>query len=316
MHVVVGATGGTGTALVRELLDRGQKVRAVSRRGDCAVPGVEAVAADAGDAAKMREVCAGASAVYNCVNPPLTQWRELFPEVIRSLVAAAGAADAVLAFADDTWMYGRVDRPMTEDTPVRPATELGVFRAWLAEMTLAAHLRGDARTVIARGGELYGPAVESLLGQNLFGRAVLGRRPVWFGNPDAPITPTYIGDFARGLATVAADERAWGQVWHVPHTAPTTGREFVTLLARRVGRPLKPFTISPAMTAPLKAVSSVARAGASLLYQFEQPFIVDSSKYMTAHPGDTATSSVDGIDQTVAWYQANRSLIRTSMMPK
>jgi nucleoside-diphosphate-sugar epimerase len=184
------------------------------------------------------------------------------------------------------------------------------------EKVLAVSRRGDVRVVIARGGELYGPAVESVLGQNLFGRAVLGRRPIWFGNPDRPITPTYIGDFARGLATVAADERAWGQVWHVPHTAPTTGREFVNLLGRKVGRPLKPFAVSPAMTTPLKAVSYVARAGASLLYQFEQPFIVDSSKYLSAYPGEAATSCSDGIDRTVAWYRANRALIRTRLLPK
>ncbi|MGO1055477.1 NAD-dependent epimerase/dehydratase family protein [Crossiella sp. CA198] len=244
MHVVVGATGGTGTALVKELLGRGEKVRAVSRGGDSAIPGAEAVAADASDARRMREVCAGATAVYNCVNPPFPQWRSTFPEVIRSLVAAAGAAGAVLAFADDTWMYGKAAGPMTEDTPVRPVTELGVLRAWLAEMTLAAHHRGDARVVIARGGELYGPAVESVLGQNLFGRAVAGRRPIWFGDPDQPITPTYIGDFAAGLATVAADPESWGQVWHVPHTAPTTGREFAAVLCGQLGQPAKLTAVS------------------------------------------------------------------------
>ncbi len=314
-HVVVGATGGTGSALVHELLDRGEKVRAVSRKGDCAIPGVEAIAADASDAPRMREVCAGATAVCNCVNPPFDQWRAVYPEAIRALVAAAGATNAVLAFADDTWMYGRVDGPMTEETPARPVTELGVFRAWLAEMTLAAHYRGDAQVVIARAGELYGPNVESVLGQNLFGRAVVGRRPIWFGNPDLPLTPTYIGDFARGLATVAADPQVWGRVWHVPHAAPTTGRELIGRLGQRLGRQIKPLVVSAAMTKPLKAVSPVVRIGASLLYQFEQPFVVDSSKYLTAYH-DQPTSYVDGIDRTIKWYQENRDLIRPSALPR
>lgn len=313
MHVVVGATGGTGSALVAELVERGEKVRAVSRRGGPAMPGVDVVAADASDAARMREVCAGAEAVYNCVNPPFAQWRAVYPEVIRSLIAAADGA--VLVFADDTWMYGRVRGPMTERTPARPVTDLGVLRAWLAELTLAAHHRGDARVVIARAGELYGPGVESVLGRNLFGRAVSGRRPVWLGDPDLPLTPAYIGDFARGLATLADDPDAWGEVWHVPHAAPITGREFTSLLCKQSGRPTKMVTLSRTAVTPLKAVSAVVRQGASLLYQFEQPFVVDSGKFRARYGGE-ATSYEDGIVHTIAWYRGNPALSRGGMLPK
>jgi nucleoside-diphosphate-sugar epimerase len=198
-----------------ELLERGLPVRAVNRRGAAEVPNagdVERVAADASDAGLMREVCAGASVVYHCVNPPLPRWRTVFPEVTRSLAAAAGDTGAVLVFADDTWMYGRVSGSMTEDLPARPVSNLGVLRAWFAEMLLAAHRRGEVQVAIARAGELYGPRMESLLGRNLFGQVLSGRRPVWPGNPDLPITPTYIRNFARGLATVAAEPKAWGGV--------------------------------------------------------------------------------------------------------
>src|SRR6187397_718830 len=46
-HVVLGAAGGTGSAVVRELVTRGIRVRAVTRSGPADVPeGVEQVAAD------------------------------------------------------------------------------------------------------------------------------------------------------------------------------------------------------------------------------------------------------------------------------
>ncbi len=48
LHTVLGSTGGVGNALVRELVQRGYRVRAVSRSGvsnDVSAP-VEAVAAD------------------------------------------------------------------------------------------------------------------------------------------------------------------------------------------------------------------------------------------------------------------------------
>lgn len=284
------------TTLVKNLLERGEKVRAVNRSGKSSFP-AEAVAADAANAQQMREVCAGATAVYNLVRPPLTDWRTTFPDVTRSLIAAAGAAGAVLAFADDTWMYGKVDRPMTEDMPSRPVSNLGVLRAWLAEMLLAAEHRGDVRVVIARAGELYGPKVESLFGPNLFGRALAGKRPLWFGDPDLPITPTYIDDFAATLATLATSPDTWGEVWHVPSGPPTTARRFAQQIsdARLVAVPAR-------LGRPLGLVSTVAKLGAEILYQFEQPFIVDAAKYIARFGGE-ATSHETGIAETVSWYR-------------
>lgn len=98
---------------------------------------IELLKADATDQAQMREVCQGATVVYNCVNPPFTQWRELFPAVMEATIAGAAAADAKLVFADDTWMYGKVNGPMTEDLPSRPISNKRVLRAWLADMMLA-----------------------------------------------------------------------------------------------------------------------------------------------------------------------------------
>ena len=106
----------------------------MSRGGGGTEDGVEAVAGDATDAGRMREVCAGSVAVYNAVNPPFDRWREAFPAAVRGTLAGATAAGARLVFADDTWMYGRVDAPMTEATPVRPVSAKGVLRAWLAEI--------------------------------------------------------------------------------------------------------------------------------------------------------------------------------------
>src|SRR5215207_9159615 len=108
VHVVVGASGGTGSALVRELVARGRRVRAVNRSGRLTVPpGVEVVAADATDAWRMQEVCRGAGVVYNAVNVPFVQWRTTFPAAVDGVLAGARAADARMVFVDDTWMYGR-----------------------------------------------------------------------------------------------------------------------------------------------------------------------------------------------------------------
>ena len=107
VHVVFGATGAIGTAVVAELMRRGERVRAVSRRGQ-APGGAEGVAADAADPAQAAAAAAGAAFVYHCANPPYTRWPELFPPLTRSILAAAESSGAKLVFADNLYAYGPV----------------------------------------------------------------------------------------------------------------------------------------------------------------------------------------------------------------
>ena len=72
-HVVLGAAGGTGSAVVRELAARGLRVRAVTRGGTTDTPeGVEQVAADVGTSEGARRASEGAAVVYHCAQPGYT----------------------------------------------------------------------------------------------------------------------------------------------------------------------------------------------------------------------------------------------------
>jgi hypothetical protein len=85
----------------------------------------------------------------------------LFPPMTDAMLAGAEAEGARLVLADDTWMYGAVDRPMTEDLPSRPVSDRGVLRAWLAEKQLRAHdspLTWSGRSRGRRGCDKAAPA--------------------------------------------------------------------------------------------------------------------------------------------------------------
>jgi nucleoside-diphosphate-sugar epimerase len=106
--------------VVRELAARGLPVRAVTRRGASeATEGVEQLAADVGTADGARRACEGAAVVYHCAQPTYTKWPELFPPMTQAVIDGAAAAGAKLVFADNLYVYGPPDGPMTEDTPQR-----------------------------------------------------------------------------------------------------------------------------------------------------------------------------------------------------
>jgi nucleoside-diphosphate-sugar epimerase len=195
-------------------------------------------------------------------------------------------------------MYGRVAGPMTEDTPERPVSALGVLRAWIAERMLHAATAGRVRVSIARAGELYGPGVRSLIAGNVFGAALRGRTVHWVGDPDLPLTPTFIGDFARTVAVLGLADSSDAAVWHVPHPAPTTGRALAGEACRQAGTRLRLRRHGSAQVRALGVVLPLARLGAGMVYQFEQPFVVDGSRAAAAF-GLPATPYEEGVRATL-----------------
>ena len=238
LHVVFGATGAIGGAVVTELVHAGRDVRAVSRSGQ--VPdGAQGVAADASDPAQAARAAVGASVIYHCASPPYTRWPELFPALTRSILGAAESSGAKLVFADNLYAYGPVDGPLREDLPAAARGRKGRTRAEMAAQLLAAHRNGQARVVIGRASDYYGPhGTGSTAGETVFGRILAGKKPQWPGRLDQPHTFHYLPDIARGLLVLADRPEADGQVWHLPAAPPLTAQQFFDMIAEAAGQPV------------------------------------------------------------------------------
>lgn len=304
LHVVFGATGGSGAAVVRALVAQGTPVRAVNRSGRGQFgPGVELVQADALDASSVRDACRGATTVYNCVGVPYQEWTTTLMPIMTNILDGAAAAGARLVFADNTYMYGKVQGPMTEDLPFRPISRKGALRAQMAERLLEAHASGKAQVTIGRAADFYGPGVHvALISEATFRAALAGKRVLWPGRLDMPHTMMFIDDLARGLVTLGTRPEALGQVWHLPHAPAITGRAFVDLLFAEVGNPPRIGVLAPWIVRLGGLFNTQAREFAEMVYQFDAPFVVDSSKYTRAF-GVTATPYRDGIRQTLRWIE-------------
>jgi nucleoside-diphosphate-sugar epimerase len=150
LHVVLGAGGGIGSAVVRELAAGGSKVRAVTRGGAANVPeGVEQVAADLGTIDGARPACEGARVAYHCAQPDYTKWPQLFPGITDAILDGAAAAGSKLVFADNLYAYGQSDGPMTEQTPQLARGPNGRTRIQMADEVLGAHAEGKVRCTIS-----------------------------------------------------------------------------------------------------------------------------------------------------------------------
>lgn len=306
LHVGLGGRGGTGGAIVRELVARDLPVHSVTRTPDPAgASSVENVGADLTDPEQTRRAVDGAAVVYHAANPPYHRWVEQFPLMNRSILAATAAAGARLVLADNLYMHGPDAGVMTEDSPQRASDKKGRLRAALAQQLLEAHRAGDGGVVIGRSSDYFGPGgLGSALGDRLFVAAVEGKPIRWLGDPDAPHSVAYLPDIARGLVTLGLADQAAGQVWLLPSSGSPTGREFVAAVAEALGHELKLSPTPRWMVRLAGLFSARIREVGGVMYQWEAPFVSSDARFQGTFGPQPATPLRQAIGETVAWFTA------------
>lgn len=272
-HVIVGA-GPVGSAVARRLLDRGDDVTVVTRSGG-GLDGTERVQADAADAVSLAQVAEGAAAVYNCVNPPYDKWSEQWPPIAAALLAAAESSGAVLATTSNLYVYGEVDAPMTEGTPMAATGIKGRVRAQMWREALAAHEAGRVRAFEVRGSDYLGG--NSLLSMLIAPAYRKGRTAFVPADLDAPHTWTDVRDVAALLVAGVDDPRSWGRAWHVPSGPACSVRELAAVAAAQLDVRAKVRSLPYAVVWAGGLFNPLLRELRETQHQFRRPFVLDSS---------------------------------------
>jgi nucleoside-diphosphate-sugar epimerase len=304
-HVVLG-TGAIGRSIMQELVRRGETVRMVNRSGKLeeAPEGVEIVAADLYDASKVGEVTHGAQVVYQAAQPHYNEWPEKFPALQNAIIEGLTGNGTKLVIVENLYMYGKMNGgPLAEDTPYNAHTRKGRVRAALSEAVLSAHRDGKVCVTIGRSSDYFGPwGTGSSMGSTVFQRILAGKAAQVAGSTKVPHTHTFIPDFAKALVILGERSEADGQAWHVPNDMPRiTQGELIRMIAEEAGEPIKIQAAGKFTLSLLGMFIPELTESVEMLYEFEQPFVVDSSKFEKAY-GMKATPMKEAIKETVAWF--------------
>jgi nucleoside-diphosphate-sugar epimerase len=294
---------------MEELVERGESVRMVNRSGKMhEIPaGVEVVASDLYDPAKVREVTRGAKVVYQSAQPEYFQWPKKFPALQKSIIDGLTGSNAKLVLVENVYMYGKMNgRPLTEDLPYKAQTRKGRVRGEISTTAFEAHKQGRVRVAAARGGNFFGPwGTDSTMGARAFYPLLRGKPAQLIGRTDLPHTHTYIKDFGRALVLLGEREEADGQAWHVPNDQPRmTQGELIRIFAEEAGVEPKMSSMGKLMMAIGGLFIPEAKETVEMMYEFDAPFIIDSSKFEKTF-GMKATPIREAIKETVAWYKSH-----------
>jgi nucleoside-diphosphate-sugar epimerase len=309
LHVVLGAGGAIGTPLAEELLTHGARVRTVSRSGRGAEGG-ERVRADLTDADATYRAIEGGSMVYLLAGLPYDRrvWGTRWPVIMKNVVGACESKQARLVFFDNVYLYGRVEGPMTEETPARPSSVKGTIRAGIAAFLQGEMAAGRITALIARAADFYGPYSEatSIPAMLVLQRLAAGKRAQVLVDAGARHSYSYTLDCAKALRLLAAEDDVFGQVWHMPTARPApTGREFVEMAARAIGASPRMSVIPRWIIRGAGIFSPLMRELAEMLYQNGHDYVFDSTRFERRF-GFAPVGYEDGIAASVRWMRRQR----------
>ena len=159
--LVLGATGGVGGEVARRLALRGWRVQALNRHPERAsqAHGIEWVRGDALVAGDVAAAAEGASLIVHAVNPPgYRDWGKLVLPMLDNTIAAAKASGARILLPGTVYNYGPDAFPaISESAPQHPTTAKGRIRAEMERRLRAAATAGEAKALIVRAGDFFGP---------------------------------------------------------------------------------------------------------------------------------------------------------------
>ncbi len=95
-------------------------------------------------------------------------------------------------------------------------------------------------------------------------------------------------------------------MWHLPGPETASTRTVVDLIAGEVGHPVGIRTVPTLALRAFGLVSPLMRGLAEMSYEFEHPFVLDTSKYQSVF-GTAGTPLAAAIAETVAWYRTRTS---------
>jgi nucleoside-diphosphate-sugar epimerase len=299
-HVILGSGGAIGTPLAAELLAKQRRVRAVSRSGS-APAGAEPVRADLNEPDNVLQAVPEGSTVYLLAGLKYDRrvWQEQWPRIMRNVVRACSEKGARLIFFDNVYLYGPVDGPMTEHTPVRPTTRKGEIRAEIVDFLQNEMAAGRITAAIARAADFYGPHADktSVLSILVFQRLAAGKSAQVFVDADRKHSYTYTLDCAKALCLLADADDAFGQAWHLPTARPAiTARELIYVAAKALGVTPRVSVLPAWMMKTLGLVVPMMRELAEMLYQNDRDYEFDSAKFERRF-AFTPTPYVDGIGE-------------------
>jgi len=309
--LVLGAAGGIGGEVARQLRAAGWQVKAL-RRGieheGAGADGLHWLRGDALDAADVMRAAAGCSVIVHAVNPPgYRDWDKLVLPMLDNSIAAAAAHGALVVLPGTVYNYGPDAFPvLREDAPQHPVTRKGAIRVRM-EAALRDFAGRGGRALVVRAGDYFGPRA----GNSWFAQGMVkpGRAPRFVLNParrGAGHQWAYLPDVAATMVALIQKRHQLEAfaAYHMAGHWDADGQKMAAAIARamqRHGAPAPRAIRFPWWLARLAApFNPTMREMLEMRYLWREPVRMDNAKLLAALGSEPQTPLDQAVEATLA----------------
>jgi nucleoside-diphosphate-sugar epimerase len=327
MVLVTGATGFTGSHLVRSLVRDGYRVRVLARsapRASAQLPaGIEVVTSDANDRAAAGRATTGVELVYHLA----AAYREAkhtdqyywdvnvgFTSLLLDAARAAGVQRFV--HCSTVGVMSHIEHPPADEQhPHQPGDIYQYTKSEAEKLALVTHGQHGLPVAVARPTAIYGPGDTRLL--KMF-RLIAERRFIMLGSGEIYYHMVHVDDLVRGLRLLGEHPASVGEVFILGGERYYKLRAIVELIARAAGvppprwrLPAWPFqtagTICEKICIPLGIEPPIYRRRVDFFTK-SRAFTIQKARRLLGYK-PTIDLEV-GIPATVEWYRVHGHLPR------
>ena len=300
--LVIGGTLFIGRALVRRLLEQGDKVTILHRAettpfGDR----VASIRCDRNDIVGVRTALAERD--FDVVYDNVYDWQR--GTTAEQVTAAALACEGLkrYVFTSSVAAYGDLDEA-DEDAPLAAADHPDDYvrnKAESERALLRLHAENGLPAVTLRPPYIYGPENPFYREAFFWDRLLVARPIIVPGDGSRLMGFIHADDFARASILAAESERAAGRAYNIAHAHPVTQEELVRTLARVAGvEPRLVFVPRETLTA---RGGRVFEPPYYFGQYFDMPAIVQKTDRARDELGFEARDFEEGLADSFEWYR-------------
>jgi len=301
---IVGATGPTGRALARALLERGLPVRAVSRRADALQaafpqPEIEKRAGDAMNPASLAAALRECDVVVDCIGLPGDRMAE-HAATARNIARFVSGSGAKCLQVSSYWAYMPIrEQPLSERHPREGGPP------WARARREAEDILRGAGAAIVHLPDFFGPHVHTSTLQLGLVAAAKGKAMDWIGPADVERDAIYVPDAMRIVAELLTREAAYGEDWITPGSGPVSALRLAEILSGILQRDVRVRAAPPWLLRALSLFSRDLRGFAPMLPEYVKPLAFDGAKLERLLGPTGRTAYEDALRATLASIRAS-----------
>jgi dihydroflavonol-4-reductase len=320
INLVTGATGFTGSHLVRSLFGDGKPVRVLVRRAARAqalLPsGVEVVTGELSDPEAVARAMKGSQVVYHLAaayrearHSNRYYWQVNYEGTRLLLDAAKAQGVRRFVHCSTVGVLSHIERPPAdEDHPHNPADIYQLTKSEAEKLALATHQPSGMSVAVARPTAIYGPGDTRLL--KLF-RAIATGRFIMLGSGEIYYHMVHVSDLVRGLRLLGEHPQAGGEVFTLGGETYHRLKDLVILIARllevpppRRQLPAWPFQIAGSICericVPFGIEPPIYRRRVDFFTK-SRAFSIEKAKRVLGYA--PAVDLESGLRSTIDWYR-------------